>query len=206
MQREEVKRIKGRQTLTDSVADLLFQMKRVDSGTIYKALRAKSEGLSSIIPSLSHIGQVLSALEKQGICSREVFKSGDTHSQVLITELGKKIVKEIVEPIEKSLSDEPEGGVLLERWKKLEWIGKVQEVIEKYREHSAYVHGVPRDVLKQQVLDLIKENPWIRPGEIARKLGGRRPFDILKLLGDEKLIRHETEGKKARYYPALNIN
>lgn len=203
-QRNSVERIKGRQTLTDSVADLLFQMRRVDSGTICEALRVKSEGLSLIIPSLSHIGQVLSALERQGICKREIFKSGNTHSQVLITELGKKIVKEIIEPIEKSLSGDPDGDFLLEQWRKLEWKGKAQEVIEKYCEHSAYVHGVPRDVLKQQVLDLIKEYPGIRPGEITKILGGRRPFDILILLGDEKLIRHETKGKKARYYPILN--
>lgn len=192
--RENVRKVGTRPTLTQQVADIVFEKGLVDSASIFSLLIGAYPNTNRL---RERIGQILTGLELQGICTRAPFKSGEQHSSVEITPLGRQIVDEMIIPLEQATSGDEE---LLSSWLQLPWQAHASQVIEKYAAESGYAHGIGFSDRVATVQGLIQQKPGIRPREIQAQIGGRRPYDLINWLLARGKIRREEDGKKTRYY------
>jgi hypothetical protein len=192
--RESVAIVSAYTNLTQEVADIVFETGEVDSNSVYERLRgqhpnAKEKGLRQ------QLSKILSGLEKQGILRRGIFKAGEVQSQARITEEGRRVVRDIIEPVKRALSGDEE---LLEAWRHIRWQQYAKEAVARYRESSGYANSRSREEKTGEVLALILQNPGIRPGEIIEQLG-YFPMKMLHDLLEAGRISREIEGKAARY-------
>lgn len=114
--------------------------------------------------------------------------------------MGKTVVSEIIQPIRQALAGDT---VLLDRWRYLPWQKYAPNVIEKYKENSGYANGRSLDEHANNVLEIVIQNPGIRPREIMDRID-RHADDLLKILLDRHVVRKEKNGKQAQYFPVLH--
>jgi len=196
-QKDKVVQVLNYRSLTGRVADLIFKYKTVDRNFLVNHLKDKypkrpEDSLAS------DISAVLSGFIKQDIVEHEFFVASKIQSQVQITLEGKRIVEELIQPIENSLADNEE---LLNNWRKISWRNYISEAIIKHKDSSGHSKQLPQEELYLMVLEVIRSNPGIRPKEIRSQLH-HRPDIQLRNLVRQSLVRAERQGKAVHYYAA----
>ena len=201
-QRSQVETARGLKTLTQEVADILFETKEVDYELLFHRLKSKHTDVKD--KNLrSEIYGVLRGLAMQGICQKVKYRAGNALSRTKITENGRAIVNEIILPIKRALSGDEE---LLNEWQKINWESYVKDVLAKYLESSGYCNRHAQEERTAQVLLVIKENiDGIRPKKI-KSLVGFSPSNHLKFLLDQHLVIRKKqvtrEGRGTLYIAA----
>src|SRR3989344_1850039 len=195
-QRSQVETARGLKTLTQEVADILFETKEVDSELLIERLKSKHTYIKDD-SFRSYIHGVLSGLAIQGICQKGKYRSGNAFSRASITENGRAVVNEIILPIKRALSGDER---LLNEWKRTNWGGYVKDVLSKYIESSGYCNRHSQEERAAQVLLLIKENiDGIRPKKI-KSLVGFNPGNHLRFLLDQHLIIRKKQRRGTSYF------
>jgi DNA-binding PadR family transcriptional regulator len=195
--REDVRTVITLRSLTQDVADLLFQLKRVDCNEIAERLKNKYSGKNET--SLRQaVSRILSGLEKQGICKHESYVGGKILSQARITDVGKQVVENIILPIKQALSDDDD---LLSSWRRIPWQNYAISAISKHKESSRFIESKSFKEWEDKCLSIISQNPGLRPREIISILGRRNTSDLLRSLLDKGKVKRERKGCAVYYYP-----
>lgn len=198
--RSEVQVVAKSPILTGEVANLLFEYRRVDVDFLVEKLYGKRRrSKSSLGPNVSSI---LSGLVRQGICAPEEFVANKILSRATISERGRAVFTDILQPLQKALSGD---NGLLDKWRQINWRTYAKTGVAKYKEASGRAEQESREEVASKVLTVITENSGIRTKEIALFLG-RDVSHGLKDLLDKGLVTRVKKGKAATYYPESFIN
>lgn len=198
--REQVQSIKNRPTLTQAVAASLFKSEVVDSNSLAKILQDQFPKARSLSSFEDKIGCILTDLVKQRICEQAGFINTQRHSLAEITDVGRKVVIEVIQPVKQALSGDRQ---LLEKWCRLPWQEYAPAALARYKDEAGHANRETIVEQASQVLEIIRQNPGIRPNEIREKIG-RLPFDLLSVLLSSHDIRKEKNGKKVCYFPVFH--
>ncbi|MBI2039886.1 hypothetical protein HYT18_02330 [Candidatus Microgenomates bacterium] len=195
-QRENVKTVATSRTLTQQVADLLFEQERVDVHFLTTSLKLKYPH-RSFGALKTDISIVLSGLANQKICQAERFIGRHILSQAEITKKGEMVISSLILPIKTALLGDE---VLISSWENIAWQRYVKEVILKYKQTSGQANKKTLDECLQEVFSLISQNPGVRPVEILRYLGREYKVPLGRLVGQDMIKKVKT-GRSTRYYP-----
>lgn len=114
--------------LEQTVINLLFRMRIVDTFTISRMLREKFYYLGPEVID-DGVRRALDSLLVDGICHFDVDESGLEEGEVRVTNRGKRFLKEIVMPIKKALNG---NNKLLDSWSKIDWRRSAPRAVEKF--------------------------------------------------------------------------
>jgi len=187
---KQIHQVRSYAWLTKAVAQIMFDIKTASTQQVRDELE-KRYGKK-----FHNVGGILAGLLKQGLISTD-FIGGSRHSKARITELGIRLVEDIVLPIKQVLAGEQED--ILEEWRRIPWQDYAFKAIERYKIESGHANKRPIQEWIYDALGIILEHPGIRPIEL-KKLLNREVDDLLSILLKEGIIRKDRQGSTSRYY------
>lgn len=200
-ERKMVSRSRREVTLTQTVADLIFELGEVNSQIIFEKVQHKFPN-STERRLRSRISGILAGLVKQRICTREKFEGRKTQSIAKITKDGKDIVEDIIIPVKRALSDDE---YLLDEWRQIPWQNYARQATMKYKEASGYANSQSHEERVETALAVIQSNPGIRPKELKTMLN-YAPVNLLRSLLLTRRVTRVKTGNVTRYYAVETIN
>ncbi|MBI2499156.1 hypothetical protein HYV88_02845 [Candidatus Woesearchaeota archaeon] len=190
---DEVKPVNWQKDLTERAAELLRDRKAI---TIPEA----NELLNQRNPNI--ISHIYSGLVKQGFAIREEgFTGRKFQSRATLREEARSFL-EFENQVEKilihQLSEQDAQDIYLEFIAKPSYREVLRRAIEIYRRVSPHLTQKPFEILKEEILELLRKSPGMRPSEMKRTHKNIQPN--LTGLVKSGTIRVEKQGREARYY------
>lgn len=181
--------------LTKGVMEALKAVGVADAHTLAEVVKESYPDKASA--SLAQdIGRILSELSKKGYCQRELF-SKKTRSDVKITDAGVAITSDVIVPIKRALNGDTD---LLASWQSINWQDLAKNALVKYRNESGHANAISEAERLGRALEIINQNPGIRPRELGLSLQ-YVPTNLLKTLLENGKIRKERQGSGVAYFP-----
>ncbi len=182
---EETKPVKTYARLPKRIAEELRRLGTTNLEELEATLRIRR----------SLISMILSNLERRGLVEKE----GGTSTAHLLGP-GREFLDLYLTRVEKALSD---GICLRTMTKRLEGDFKrenIQKAIELYKKVSPQINRRPSEKTQEEIIDLLRGNPGLRPSEIRSQMGLEGAGIYLSRLVKLGKLRKERHCKAVRYY------
>lgn len=197
-----IQTIKRFVSLTNQVAEIMFELGEADALTVSKELEKRFGRQSTKY--LRIVNMVLRGLRWQGILVSD-FKGAEVMSEARLTEDGKKIVETIIIPVKQALSEN--GNELLRKWGQIHWQDYSAQAVSRHKEKSGNINKKPQEEWVSDTLRIVQghSETGIRQMDIEKILGHNpvRSLTTLIKLGD---VRKEKDGVIVKYYPVASSN
>lgn len=185
--------------LTAIVADLLFELKTIDAHSLAALLQERySEPYKKMsFKNLRHrISTILAHLSRNNICHTDSWQGRKIQSSAQISGLGRTVVERIIDPVEEALAEDES---LLISWKGIPWQELAPAAVAKYSQSSGNANRRASREWMDDALNIIVQNPGIRPREVRAFLGHNPSNPLKELLASGK-IRKERKGYSTLYF------
>ena len=194
-----VKTVGEFKTLTQRVAKVLQEKGQSDAQEIARITGYKMP---------CNITSVLSHLARQGFAERVGgWRGAEKLSNIVITDNGRYFVDNYIARVRNALGDwnalrELQQGVLTLQ-KSEEFASVIRGAISNYRAISPTINRKSQEEIAQGILSYLKQNPGMRPVELAvglnRRVSGLSKMYLIPLT-NSGFLRREKHGKEVRYY------